>query len=182
MKCWSLITRLLVNFLALLILSGCVSQLMEQQPGLAGDLFREESNRMLPPEIQILADVRRSRYEEMNYVDNANFSTLRSYCYMPEEQFNKLILLRWELLRLENQNEIILEETKELQKKVAERCTRKGLQTLNKNYEMIKQMHDIFMAKSDVLLKETMPYRPWLYHRLIIMKSDRDFNQRCQSL
>lgn len=182
MKHWYPIPRLILSFLALFILSGCVTELMEQEPGLAGDLFREESNRMLPPEIQILVEIRRERYEEMNYVDNVNFSTLRSYCYMPEKQFDKLLPLRWELLRLHNQNEIILEETKALYQKVAERCTRKSLQTLYARYETIKTMHNIFMAKSDVLLEETKPYRPWFYHRLIIMKSDRDFNRRCESL
>lgn len=182
MKHWSPIPRLVLSFLALFILSGCVTELMEQEPGLAGDLFREESNLMLPPDIQILVEIRRDRYEDMNYIDNANFSTLRSYCQMPEAQFNKLILLRWELLRVHRQNEILLEQTKVLIKKVAERYNRKSMEALCANYRQIKKMHDVFMEKSGILLDETKPYRPWLYHRLIIMKSDPDFHRTCESL
>lgn len=170
------IYRLLLNSLVLFLLPGCVTELMEQEPGLAGDLFREEMNCMLPPDIQLLVEARREKYEEVNYIDNVNFSTLRRDGFMPEEQFDRLLSLRWYLLRFHRENEIVLEQTKELYKKVCEKCTRKKMQDLNAKYDEIRRMHVEYMTKAQQLLDETRPYRPWFYHRLIIMKSDPGFN------
>lgn len=176
MNSWQAISRLLLSIFIFAFLPGCVTELMEQEPGLAGDLFREESNRMLPPEIQILVEIRRQKYEEINYIDNVNFSTLRSDGFMPEEQFNRLLNLRWYLLRFHRENEIALEQAKELIKKLCSHYTRKGGYKLDLKFAEIRKMHTEFMAKAQELLDETRPYRPWFYHRLIIMKSDPIFN------
>ncbi len=176
MNSWPAISRLLLSFLIFAFLPGCVTELMEQEPGLAGDLFREESSLMLPPEIQILVEIRREKYQEINYIDNVNFSTLRSDGFMPEKQFDRLLDLRWFLLRFHRENEIVLEQTKELIQKIQEHYTRKTLIRLNAKYAQIRKMHDEFMTKAQILLDETRPYRPWFYHRLIIMKSDPIFN------
>lgn len=177
MNSWLPISRLLlINFVILFFLPGCVTELMEQEPGLAGDLFREESNCMLPPEIQILVEMRREKYQEVNYIDNVNFSTLRRDGFMPEEQFDRLLSLRWYLLRFHRENEIVLEETKALIEKYCKKRTRKGEIALHAKYDQIKKMHEEYMKKAQNLLDETRPYRPWFYHRLIIMKSDPGFN------
>lgn len=176
MNAWFPISRILLFFLALFFLPGCVTELMEQEPGLAGDLFREESNCDLPAEIQILVEARREKYREVNYIDNVNFSTLRRDGFMPQEQFDRLLDLRWYLLRFHRENEIALEYAKEILKKICEKQTRKKLQDLNAQYDKIRKMHVEYMAKAQILLDETRPYRPWFYHRLIIMKSDPGFN------
>lgn len=176
MKSWLPIARLLCNFIILFFVPGCVTELMEQEPGLAGDLFREESNCNLPADIQIMVEVRREKYEEINYIDNVNFSTLRRDGFMPEDQFNRLLALRWFLLRFNRENEIGLEQAKELINKICEKSTRKRLYSLNVLYGKLRTMHEEFMTKAQQLLDETRPYRPWFYHRLIIMKSDPGFN------
>lgn len=166
-----LITQLFLVFLTSVVLSGCISQRLAQRKSLIGELFLAESNRNMPPDIQILEDLEYKRYLDMNYIDNVNFVILRRECCMPEEQFNKLLLLRWSLLRLHRQNEILLEEAKTLYKKVCKRPARKLVQKLNAKYDEIRQSHAKFMRDSAYLLEETAPYKPWLIRRLIILPS-----------
>ena len=167
MKYHGLAPKLLLALLLLLILPGCVTERLTQWKGLTGDLFREECNRELPPDIQIIVEQRRNRYEEVNDIHNINFVTLLNYGCMPKKQYDELLVLRWELLRMNKENELMLEQTKILYHKAQKYPRRKTLQDLCAKYDQLRFAHDKYMRESSYLLDQTAPYKPGIIDKFM---------------
>lgn len=167
MKYHGLTPRLLFILLGSLILSGCISEKLAQKPGLLGDLFREEFNCMLPPDIQIAIEERRARYEEVNDIHNINFVLLAENGEMCEQELNRLLKLRWELLRFNKENELELQETKIIYKKFQQKPRRKMGQELCAQYEILRRYHKEYMEKSSYLLEQLAPYKPIILDKFI---------------
>jgi hypothetical protein len=167
MKYHGLTPKLLLVLLTSLVLSGCVSEKLEQRPGLLGDLFREESNCMLPPDIQIAVEERRYRYEEVNDIHNINFVVFGREKKMSDELFKKLLTLRWKLLRMNKENEIQLQEVKVMLKKYEKRPKRKLGQDICAKYDKIRKYHKEYMEQTAYLLGETDPYTEGILDKFI---------------
>lgn len=168
MKYHGLTPKLLLVLLLSLSLFGCVTEKLEQRPGLLGDLFREESNLCLPPDIQIAVEERRERYEEVNDIHNINFVVLGREKRMCEDEFKELLELRWKLMRMNKENEIQLQEAKVLYQKFADNPRRRKLgQDLCAKYDKIRRYHEEYMKKSGYLLEKTDPFKPPLIDKFI---------------
>lgn len=159
--------KLLLILLLPFMLAGCISEKLTQRRGLLGDLFREELNCNMPPDIQIAVEERRQRYEEVNYIHNINFVILRRCEAMPTEEFNKLLTLRWKLLRFNKENELALQQAKIIYEKFQKHPKRKTGQELCAQYDKIRRYHKEYMEESAYLLEKTAPYKPWVIDKFM---------------
>ena len=152
-------------------LTGCISHKLEQEKSLTGDLFRSDQEGRLPHELQEMIYKRRRIYEDVNDV---NFILLKEEKKLSDKKYEELLDQRWELMRVHRQNEIRLEQYKELVR------TKPQDQTQGKNEEVeprvkkgenrhklmddkaeeIVTLHKEFMKKGREFKKAVEPYKP----------------------
>lgn len=167
MKYHGLTPKLLLVLFVSLILPGCISEKLTQRDGLLGDLFREELNYKLPPDIQIAIEARRERYEAVNDIHNINFVLFAQQKKMPEEEFKELLTLRWKLLRFNKENDLQVQQVKVMIQKYEKNPKRKLGQDICAKFDKIRRYNEEYMEQSAYLLEKTAPYKPWALDKFI---------------
>lgn len=168
---YPLLFRLIVGYC--LILSGCISQKVQQQSGIVGDLFREESTQDVPFEVEMIVNARRNAYENMN---DFSFVKMREdFPNITDAEFDNMMDHRHELSRLNAQNEILLSDLKALihpaPAEPFELNPNKLSQRRNLIREKIKMLfsaHYTYMDKNALLNSEIDPYKPSFINKFIL--------------
>lgn len=123
---------------------------------LAGELFRKDSNEMLPRYLRKQICKRRHTYENLQKQD---FLCILNSESIPLEEQEKIHKLRWEAFRANRANEEQLEATKELllDENFSEDIAYE--EQLCKHYTELENMHEAFMENAKALLYLTKPYK-----------------------
>lgn len=163
------IYSIVILLLGSMIFSGCVSQRVAQQDSLVGELFREDPNNKLPSDLQRSIVERRKQYKDINDI---NFVLMREDGEIANDEFEKLLTLRWELLRDNRRNELLLENTKKLMKAICDKKieaedVEKSEMIVVDNFDRLRTDHKEFMKQSQNLLDEAQPYRQGLLYKFI---------------